>query len=100
MRSPSLAGYEKFRVAPGRERRLPGVSIRRMADAKPKVLIEFDPGSEPLSGRVRNQQTGARRSFVGWLGLAHAIGRALEATPSRPTAPRAIKTTLERRAHR
>lgn len=48
-----------------------------MADAKPELMIGFDPGSDPLSGRGRNQ-TGERRSFVGWLGLAHAVGRALE----------------------
>lgn len=57
-----------------------------MADAKPELMIEFDPGSDPLSGRVRNQ-TGERRSFVGWLGLAHAIGRALEDDPEPPHDP-------------
>jgi hypothetical protein len=66
-----------------------------MADAKPELMIEFDPGSDPLSGRVRNQ-TGERRSFVGWLGLAHAIGRALEDDPEPPHDPARKQTTAAR----
>ena len=66
-----------------------------MADAKPELVIELDRGSDPLSGRVRNQD-GERRSFVGWLGLAHAIGRALEDDPEPSHGPVRNQPTVAR----
>jgi hypothetical protein len=40
------------------------------------VLLHIDPASEPISGRV--EASGGSSEFVGWLGLASVIERALD----------------------
>jgi len=64
---------------------LPGASGDRLWDSPPdamgaldeplRILIELDPGTEPLAGRIT--VPGAEpRAFVGWMELVHAIDRA------------------------
>lgn len=65
---------------------MPGSNIRRMTDVEHEFVIELDAGLDPLSGRVRSQ-IGTHQSFVGWLGLAGALVRAVEDDSSRNTAP-------------
>ena len=40
------------------------------------VLLHLDPASEPISGRM--ETPGQSSEFVGWLGLASVLERALD----------------------
>jgi hypothetical protein len=38
-----------------------------------QVLIEIDPGSDPITGALRQHPVGDRQRFNGWLQLAQAL---------------------------
>ena len=51
-----------------------------------RVTLEFEPGSDPLCGRLLTGQ--AAYPFVGWLGLATALEHVIGAdAPTGPGAP-------------
>ena len=51
-----------------------------------RVTLEFEPGSDPPRGRLLTGQ--AVYPFVGWLGLATALGHVFGAdAPTQPGAP-------------
>ena len=51
-----------------------------------RVTIEFEPGSDPLRGRLLTGQ--AIYPFAGWLGLATALEHVIGAdAPAQPSAP-------------
>jgi hypothetical protein len=43
-----------------------------------RLMIELDPRKQPISGQMLNE-TGQIHPFTGWLGLAAALGAALNA---------------------
>lgn len=53
-----------------------------------RVTLEFEPGSDPLCGRLLTGD--AAYPFVGWLGLATALEHVIGAdAPTQPGAPAA-----------
>jgi hypothetical protein len=55
-----------------------------MSDVQPtRVTVEFESGSEPMSGRMMDEG-GRSRPFTGWLGLAAALGSVLRNEPPSP----------------
>jgi hypothetical protein len=51
-----------------------------------RVTVEFDSGSDPMSGRMLDEGGGSR-AFTGWLGLAAALANVVRNEPSvRPEA--------------
>jgi len=45
------------------------------------LILEIDAGGDPISGRVRDDARSMEEEFGGWLGLAKALERMLEAKP-------------------
>lgn len=45
-----------------------------------RLTIELDPDTQPISGQMLHE-SGQRRPFSGWLGLAVALGAALGNRP-------------------
>lgn len=62
--------------------RLAHLAPRAPSPQRTRLTIEFDPGSEPISGRILDGR-GISRRFAGWLGLAAGIDRSLPARPPR-----------------
>jgi hypothetical protein len=56
-------------------------SATMASDCARTLTLEIDPGSDPICGRLREGPDAKGEEFVGWLGLARALERALEAGP-------------------
>jgi hypothetical protein len=53
------------------------------------LILEIDSDTDPVSGRL-GEGTGPSVPFVGWLGLARALERVLDA-PSPPDGERSLE---------
>jgi hypothetical protein len=52
------------------------------SDARRILTLAIDPGSDPISGRLDDEQgSGEGQEFVGWLELARALESALGLAP-------------------
>jgi hypothetical protein len=67
---------------------------RRVVTDPLRVWVEFDPGDEPIAGRLSTER--GQRTFTGWLGLITALQSALlsrqagpstDDDPGRPSPP-------------
>jgi hypothetical protein len=56
-------------------------STEMKSDTARTLTLEIDPASDPIRGRLREGPDAKGEEFVGWLGLAMALERALEAGP-------------------
>ena len=50
-----------------------------------RLLVELDPGVEPIAGVVRQPPSGAPLRFVGWLQLTQTLEALRNATTQRST---------------
>lgn len=58
------------------------------SDAHLVLILEIDAGGDPISGRLRDDARSMEVEFGGWLGLANALERMLEAkTPPSDDGP-------------
>jgi hypothetical protein len=56
----------------------------RTDGARKRLTLDLDSEGEPIRGRIE-EESGAARSFHGWLGLAAALGSVLSSrSPDRP----------------
>ena len=53
-----------------------GAEEHTMTAERRTLVLEVEPRTEPIVGLIR-EPDGASREFVGWLGLATALGSAL-----------------------
>lgn len=69
--------------------RTPRITLTSMAaDPTPveAVLhVEIDAHSDPLTGRIRDEQGNTRRAFTGWLAATAALEWLAEGAPEEPT---------------
>jgi hypothetical protein len=54
----------------------------------PRLLLDIEFEADPMEGTLR-EESGEEHSFVGWLGLADALGRLAEREGSREPEPKA-----------
>jgi hypothetical protein len=60
----------------------PGDTAVMKGDARRILTLAIDPGSDPISGRLDDEQgSGEGEEFVGWLGLAKALESVLGLAP-------------------
>jgi len=51
----------------------PGSTIDQMSSPKIQVLIELEPGTEPITGTLQQPSSGDRNQFTGWLQLTQLL---------------------------